>query len=193
MGDARQLCVEAALYKLQAEDVPRVWAMYLSFEPKTQFQGLPPARQEQLLEWLSKLGREGADQFVLSVGERIVGHSMLCQGPQPGEAELAIFVHQKYRGHGLGRRLLLCTLNYGCKQLGFSRVWLSVQGSNPRAQHLFESIGFHPAAGNDPFARELDMERPLHCESCRGEVCAVFREKPPRTVQFCRDSVSRER
>ena len=177
------LAVEAALYKLQPEDWPRVWVMYLSFEPKAQFQGLPPATPEQLCVWLQQLGREGADQFALAIGERVIGHSMLCRGPRSGEAELAIFLHQKFRGCGLGRQLLLCTLNYGCKQLDLSRVWLSVQGANPHALRLFENVGFRPMSKADPIAVELEMERPLHCEKCKAEACAVFKETLPRFVQ----------
>ena len=184
--------VDVALYKLQAEDWRRVWVMYLSFEPKSQFQGLPPTAPEQILLWLQSLQRSGAAQFALAVGERIIGHSMLCPGPLRGEAELAIFLHQKFRGRGLGRRLLLCTLNYGCKQLELSRVWLSVQGANPRAVRLFESVGFRPVGKPSPFAMELEMERPLHCEKCKNEACAIFRERLPQKVHLARDRVSRE-
>ena len=170
------------MYKLQPEDVPRLWVMYLNFEPKGQFQGLPPARAARILEWLTKLQKEDAEQFVLAIGERIIGHSMLCRGPKSTEAECAIFLHQKFRGHGLGRRLLLCTLNYGCKQLELSRVWLSVQGANPRAMHLFGSVGFRPAGKFDPMAWELEMERPLHCDKCKGEACAIFSETIPQLI-----------
>ena len=175
--------VELALYKLPPDDWQRVWVMYLSFEPKGQFQGLPPASPEQLAIWLQSLKRKGIDQFALAVGERIVGHSMLCRGPHDGEAELGIFLHQKFRGQGLGRRLLMCTLNYGCKQLGLSRVWLSVQGANPRALHLFESVGFRVAGQGDQLSMEMEMERALHCEKCKGQACALYNETLPRTIR----------
>ena len=176
------LAVEVALYKLQPEDWQRVWVMYLGFEPKGQFQGLPPASPEQLCLWLQSLQRRGTDQFVLAVGERIVGHSMLCRGQRRDEAELAVFLHQKFRGCGLGRQLLLCTLNYGCKQLALSRVWLSVQGSNPRALRLFESVGFQSVNKPDPLVWELEMELPLHCKKCKEKACAIFSETLPRLV-----------
>lgn len=182
--------VEVALYKLPPEDWQRVWVMYSGFEPKAQFQGLPPATPTQLQEWLSGLQQAKADQFVLAVGERVVGHSILCHGPRRGEAELAIFLHQKFRGRGLGRHLLLCTLNYGCKQLGLTRVWLSVQGANPHARHLFETAGFRPVGQDDPFALELELERPLHSEKCKGEACAIFREPPPQILDVRPDKVS---
>lgn len=182
--------MDVALYKLPPEDWQRLWVMYLAFEPKGQFQGLPPVTPVHLGEWLRELQRKGADQFVLAVEDRIVGHSMLCRGPGPNEAEFAIFLHQKFRGLGLGRRLLLCTLNYACKQLGLSRIWLSVQGANPRAVRLFESVGFRPIGDTDPLAWELEMERPLHCEKCKGEECAIFQQHPPQNLKLRRDRLS---
>lgn len=174
--------MNVALYQLQPEDWHRLWLMYLSFEPKAAYQGLPPATPLLIRDWLQTLQRENASQFVLEGNDWIIGHSMLCAGPKPKEAEVAIFIHQRYRGRGLGRTLLLCTLNYGCKQLGLTRVWLSVQGANPHARHLFASVGFRPVGTEDPFALELIMERPLHCEQCRGEACAIFNETLPRII-----------
>jgi RimJ/RimL family protein N-acetyltransferase len=183
--------VDVALYRLEPEDLQRLWLMYIGFEPKAAFQGLPPAAPLQIREWLEKLQRIKAHQFVIEVDNRIVGHSMLCPGPRPGAAELAIFLHQKFRGLGLGRTLLLCTLNYGCKQLELARVWLSVQGCNARAQRLFDSVGFERIGGGDPASWELTMERPLHCEKCQKEECAIYRQRLPKTVRVRRDRVSK--
>jgi len=160
--------------------------MYAAFEPKGEFQGLPPRTPEMITRWLSTLTEMGDEQFVIEVGKRIVGHSMLCLGQDKTEAELAIFVHQDFRGLGLGRKLLLGTLNYGCKQRELDRVWLSVQGCNPRALHLFESVGFNMFGGRSPLQWELEMERPSHCAQCKGKSCVVFGETLPRTVTFRR-------
>lgn len=176
--------VEVSLHKLPAEEWRRVWLMYLDFEPKGQFQGLPPTTPEGVRAWLQALADQHAEQFVITVGERVAGHSVLCRNERGDEAELAIFLHQKYRGHGLGRQLLLCTLHYACKTLGFSRVWLDVQGSNPRAQHLFAAVGFRPVPGAHPLAMELQLERSMHCEHCRGKACTVFTHSLPVTLKL---------
>jgi RimJ/RimL family protein N-acetyltransferase len=186
----RQCLMEIAFYRLAPEDLDRLWLMYIGFEPKAAFQGLPPATPLLIRNWLEKLQQQNAKQFVMETSDRFLGHSMLCPGPRPGEAEIAIFIHQQYRGRGLGRTLLLCTLNYGCKQLGLSRVWLSVQSANPRALHLFETVGFVPVPDGEP-ALELTLERPLHCERCQNEQCAIYRCRLPKTVRLRRDSVSK--
>jgi N-acetylglutamate synthase-like GNAT family acetyltransferase len=156
--------------------------MYRQFEPKGEFQGLPPRTASQIKKWLAQLCECGFNQFVIEVGDRIVGHAALCPSQRKTEAELAIFLHQDYRGYGLGKKLLLGTLNFGCKKLELARVWLFVMGSNMVASHLFESIGFRPGRGGDPLAWEIEMDRPSHCTKCKGNKCTIFGGALPITV-----------
>jgi len=165
-----------------SDDYGRLVTMYMQFEPKGEYQGLPPRTESQIRKWLTQLREQGFDQFVAVVGDRIVGHAMLCPSQRRTEAELAIFLHQRYRGLGLGRRLLLGVLNYGCKKLVLERVWLYVTGSNPVALHLFEEVGFRQGAGGDPLAWEIEMERPSHCVACKGTKCILFGGGLPDTV-----------
>jgi RimJ/RimL family protein N-acetyltransferase len=156
--------------------------MYCQFEPKGEFQGLPPRTPSQIGEWLGQLREHGFYQFVVEVEGRIVGHGVLCPSQRKTEAELAIFVHQGYRGYGLGKKLLLGTLNFGCKKLELERVWIFVMGSNSVALRLFEDAGFRASRDGDPLAWEMEMERPSHCAKCKGEKCLVFREAFPMIV-----------
>lgn len=174
--------VQAALRKMVSDDYKRLVAMYVEFEPKGEYQGLPPRTESQIRRWLTQIRERGFDQFVVAVGDRIVGHAMLCPSQRRTEAELAIFIHQDYRNLGLGSRLLLGVLNYGCKKLTLDRVWLFVSGSNPVALHLFEDVGFRPGEGGDPLAWEIEMERPSHCVKCKGDKCEVFGSSLPVTV-----------
>jgi RimJ/RimL family protein N-acetyltransferase len=174
--------VEALLRKTADLDYEHLVAMYEEFEPKGEFQGLPPRSTSQIKKWLTQLGELGFSQFVVEVGGRIVGHSMLCPSQRKTEAELAIFLHQDYRGYGLGKELLLGTLNFGCKRLDLQYVWLFVTGSNPVALRLFEQVGFRPRSDGDPLAWEIEMERPSRCAECKGDKCTVFGEGFPRTV-----------
>jgi RimJ/RimL family protein N-acetyltransferase len=175
--------MNATLRKFERADFGKLVRMYVDFEPKGEFQGLPPRSLELIRRWLSALIEMGDEQFVIEVGERIVGHSMLCFAHDKTEAELAVFLHQDFRGLGLGRKLLLGTLNYGCKQRELDRVWLSVQGCNPRAQHLFESVGFNMFGERSPLQWELDMTRRSHCVQCKGDACAIFSETLPQVIR----------
>jgi RimJ/RimL family protein N-acetyltransferase len=174
--------MQALLRILEPSDSKRLFEMYSQFEPKGEFQGLPPQTTPQIKKWLAQLTELGFFQFVVEVDGRIVGHSMLCPSQAKTEAELAIFVHQDYRGRGFGRKLLLGTLNFGCKRVALQSVWLFVTGANTVALRLFEDVGFHPRANADPLAWEIEMERPSHCLQCKGDKCAVFGEAFPMWV-----------
>jgi len=174
--------IRALLRPFNESDAEKLFDMYCQFEPKGEFQGLPPRTAPQIQKWLNQLCERGFHQFVVEVSDRIGGHSVLCPSQRKTEAELAIFLHQDYRGYGWGRKLLLGTLNFGCKQLELSRVWLFVMGSNPAALDLFEGVGFRPGRHGDPLAWEIEMERPSHCVKCKGQECAVFSETFPMVV-----------
>jgi RimJ/RimL family protein N-acetyltransferase len=174
--------MRALLRAFDESDSEKLFEMYCQFEPKGEFQGLPPRHTPQIRKWLSQLREQGFHQFVVNVGDCVVGHAVLCPSQRKTEAELAVFLHQDYRGYGLGKKLLLGTLNFGCKKLALARVWLFVMGSNTIALHLFEDVGFRPGRGGDPLAWEMELERPSHCAKCKGEKCELFGEAFPMTV-----------
>ena len=181
-GSSRQMPVRTVLRAFEESDSEKLFEMYSQFEPKGEFQGLPPRNASQIKKWLNQLREQGFYQFVVEVDDRIVGHAALCPSQRKTEAEVAIFVHQDYRGRGLGKQLLLGTLGFGCKKLELARVWLFVMGSNSVALRLFEEVGFRPGRGGDPLAWEIEMERPSHCAKCKGEKCVIFGEAFPMTV-----------
>jgi RimJ/RimL family protein N-acetyltransferase len=173
-----------------SDDCRRLVAMYVEFEPKGEYQGLPPRTESQIRRWLTQLREQRFDQFVAVIGDRIVGHALLCPSQRRTEAEVAIFLHQDFRDFGIGGRLLQGVLHHGCKKLELDRVWLFVSGSNPVALHLFEHAGFRPGRGGDPLAWEIEMERPSHCAKCKGDKCAVFNGALPDTVTMRRSKRS---
>jgi len=174
--------MQAILRACNESDTERLFDMYRQFEPKGEFQGLPPRTTSQIRKWLGRLREQGFYQFVIVVGDRAVGHAALCPSQRKTTAELAIFLHQDYRGCGLGKKLLLGTLNFGCKQLELCRVWLFVTGSNTAALRLFEDVGFRPGPDGDPLAWEIELERPSHCAKCKDQRCALFGESFPMIV-----------
>jgi RimJ/RimL family protein N-acetyltransferase len=178
--------MKASLRQVRRGDLDRLLGMYAQFQPKGEFQGLPPSTEAQVAAWLRRIEEIGSAQFVVEIGRDMIGHSMLCPGPHKNVAELSVFLRQDFQGIGLGKALTLGTLHHGCKELQLDRAWVSVQGSNPRALRLFEGIGFRPVKEWDPFTWELEMERPSHCAHCKGDSCLVFGAALPRTVEVPR-------
>ncbi len=114
-------------------------AMYLSFEPKGACLGLPPRKEPQL--WLDNLSV--FPNFVVVSGDRIVAHAALCDDGESGE--VAVFVHQDFRGRRLGK-MLLSTLVEEARRKGLKKVWGTTDLDNVPMLRLAHSLGFSPAA-----------------------------------------------
>jgi GNAT superfamily N-acetyltransferase len=116
-------------------------AMYLSFEPKGACLGLPPRKEPQF--WLENLS--AFSNFVIVVSERIVAHAALCSDAESGE--VAVFVHQDFRGKKLGKRLLV-ELIAEARRKGLKKIWGTTELDNVPMLRLARSLGFSP--GRDP-------------------------------------------
>lgn len=123
-------------------------SMYRAFEPKGASLGLPPRRNPE--RWLASLA--AYPNFVARLGERVVGHAVLC--PCGSSAEIAVFVHQEFRGRGLGRQLLNALVDEA-RQLGLWHVWATTDLDNVPMLRLAHALGFR--CGQDPATFSLDV------------------------------------
>ncbi len=140
--------VSAEVHRATPADRDALIAMYLSFEPKDAAMGPPPGGIES---WLDRLA---AYPNFLAVAEgRITGHAVLC--PAGDSAEAAVFVHQDYRGQGIGR-MLLTEVIHEARRLGLRRVWGVAEPDNYPMVSLARSFGF--VAGSGPGEFYLDLE-----------------------------------
>lgn len=131
-------------------------AMYLSFEPKGAALGLPPRKDPQ--RWLGDLAVY--PNFVVYAEGRVAGHAVLC--PEDGSGEVAVFVHQDYRGRGLGK-MLLTELIDEARRLGLERVWGMTELDNFAMLGLARSLGFR--TGNNPYEFYLDLHQQAYADS----------------------------
>lgn len=138
-------------------DRPSLVNMYRDFHPEDRAQGIPPAREPQIREWLDTVG--GRDhRTVLAAHEGdLVGHGMLVADDE-GAYELALFVLREYQGAGIGTELLRTLLGLG-QETGVERVWLSVERWNNPAIAVYEKVGFERV---DSASFEIEMALRLH-------------------------------
>ena len=132
------------------EDRAGLIQMYLEFEPKGAALGLPPRKNPEA--WLDALSE--FPNFLVKTGGRIIGHATLCIEGDSGET--AIFVHQDWRSHGLGRILLLALLDEA-RRRNLRRVWGMAAPDNFVMLRLADSLGFVP--GGDPGVFHLDLTK----------------------------------
>lgn len=127
------------LRRAAAADRPALADMYARFEPKASALGLPPLRAEDRQRWLA--GIERFPNFLAWSGDRLVGHGVIC--PDGDSAEVAVFVHQDFRGKGVGR-LLLTELIAEAGRLRLRRIWGIAAPDNVAMLRLAHTCGFLP-------------------------------------------------
>jgi RimJ/RimL family protein N-acetyltransferase len=137
------------LRRISSADREALIAMYQSFEPKRGCLGLPPAKAPE--RWLDGLAE--FPNFIVLDGARIAGHAVLCA--EGRTAEVAVFVHQDYRGRGFGKRLLRALIETA-RAMNLRRVWGVTDLDNVPMLRLSRSLGF--VSGTDPREFFLDLQ-----------------------------------
>jgi len=128
--------------------------MYDDFPPEQRAQGLPPATESAITEWLAVLLDHVS---VVAVHDgAVVGHAALVPD-DAGNHELGVFVDDDYQDAGVGSALLEATFEYA-RSIGIADVWLSVARSNHRARHVYDALGFAEAGEK---GRSLRLVREL--------------------------------
>lgn len=134
------------------DEFESVVEMYVDFDSADRAQGIPPATESRVRDWLDTL-LEGLN-VVAWDGDRAVGHATLVPDGEDA-SELAIFVHQGYQRGGIGSKLIRGLLGHG-RANGIEKVWLTVERWNHAAVGLYESVGFE-TAGSESFEIEMAL------------------------------------
>jgi RimJ/RimL family protein N-acetyltransferase len=114
--------------------------MYRTFEPLGRAQGLPPRVEEARQTWIDRALQQEVNVGAFSAGGDLAGHSFLASS-DAGEAELAIFVHQRSRQRGIGTDLLRAVLQTA-EQRGLGRIHAVTTSDNIPKLRLLKRCGF---------------------------------------------------
>ncbi|MFT4922880.1 MAG: RimJ/RimL family protein N-acetyltransferase [Haloarculaceae archaeon] len=142
-----------AITRTDADSHDDLLEMYLDFDPGDRAQGVPPASEEEIDEWLGSVLPGECYNLVSWHGDAAVGHTMLVPDRSDG-FELAIFVLHDYQGALIGTELVRALLGWGQAE-GLDRVWLTVERWNEPAIRLYEKVGFETTESE---SFELEME-----------------------------------
>lgn len=141
-------------------DAMELRRMYETFQPRGAAKGLPPVRADKLTRWLQHLEGRGYSLVAVHRADgRVAGHVALVQSSE-SEAELAVFVHQEFRGHGLGTALGRAAVQHA-EQHGCRRLWATVSPGNSAAVRMVRACGFRTI----PSSRIPDLEMELVLEN----------------------------
>jgi RimJ/RimL family protein N-acetyltransferase len=133
---------------------------YEKFEPKGEFQGIPPVREKERVLWLDRILTEWQNFIIEESNEGvIIGHIAVDCLHSPSSAELIIFIDQAYRCQGVGTKVLT-KLKEILGELRCEQVWVTVKDRNRPAIRCFLKVGFN-------FAGPIEMEREMICPICK--------------------------
>ena len=135
--------------------------MYLAFQPRNCFQGLPPIKDEVCTKWVREMLATGINLVAATRDGRIVGHTALFP-INPRKCEMLVVVCPGFQNVGIGTELVRACIDLAA-ELDFERIWLPVDATNVRARHVYKKCGFQYVSSK--LGHELDMacEVREHC------------------------------
>ncbi|MBI3697225.1 MAG: GNAT family N-acetyltransferase [Acidobacteria bacterium] len=148
---------EIQIRALSPADRELLLAMYGSFEPLGVAQGLPPRSEEASQTWIDHALQEEMNVGAFSAAGEPAGHAFLAAA-EPGVAELAVFVHQSFRGRGIGTALVRAVLA-AAENKGLRRVWAQTSSDNVPALRMLKRCGFRSLKFTFPVV-EMAIELP---------------------------------
>jgi len=152
--------------------------MYDRFDPLGAAFGLPPYRAEARREWIRGALEHKVNVAAFSSAGGIVGHCFLA-ADQPCSAELAIFVHQEFRGRRIGTALVKTALEWG-RASGLRRVWSMTPSANRVALRLQLGCGFRVIKSISVEAElEIDLTVP-RADAVPPRPVGIFQNQPLR-------------
>lgn len=164
--------------------------MYMAYRPRNSFNGLPPETDEACVAWARNLIEAGINVVALSFDSGLVGHTALFAMPG-GICELLAVVTPTHQRIGIGTQMTRCAIQLAY-ELGFERVWLSVEARNHIARHVYSKCGFHYESEGkaDELCMSFDMSR--YYATVNTPVSAVMNRKALSIGlrQTCRDAAT---
>lgn len=123
-----------------AGDMDSLLSMYSVFSPRPASQGLPPEKDETCRRWVIDLVHM-SENVLAWRDETVIGHASVNPDYERGNSEFVIFVHQDFRGRGVGNELTGLIIDRA-REMGIGVIWLTVDTRNYRAIRLYRKHGF---------------------------------------------------
>jgi CBS domain-containing protein/RimJ/RimL family protein N-acetyltransferase len=146
--------------------------MYLAYQPRNSFQGLPPIRDDACAAWVKHMISHGVSLVALSYQAGVVGHVALF--PMSEEVcELLVVVSPAHQNMGIGTQLTRCCIQLAY-EIGFDRIWLPVEARNARARHVYRKCGFEYVCDVDGRELEMSLDLKRYHDAVKVHVSAIM-------------------
>ena len=146
--------------------------MYMAYEPRNSFQGLPPMGDAACRSWVNHMIGNGINLVALSFSNGVVGHAALF--PIDDKAcELLAVVSPKFQNTGIGTRLTRY-ISQMAYEIGFDKIHLDVEARNARARHVYKKCGFEYLSERDSRELEMTLDLEQYHEAVHAEVDVIM-------------------
>jgi len=151
--------------------------------------GLPPVNDRECVRWVGRLVQSGLSLIAVGFDHAVVGHAVLCPMKKK-TCEMLITVSPQYQKSGVGTQLLRSVIQFAY-ELGFHRIWISVDKTNFVAIHLYTKSGFERLTFTDSPQLEMALDLKRYHPTAQLKVKAVMNRKVIAVNQglSCRDAV----
>lgn len=131
---------ELTLRPLTEADVSALCALAQSCVPELRWMSTPPTDPAF---YLSALAAPEQQPFVIEVGGELAGSTRYGDlRPEHGGLEIGwTWLHPRWHGGGVNRRMKLLLLDHAFGELGMERVQLKTDHMNARSQRAIEGLG----------------------------------------------------
>ncbi len=141
---------------LDDERCQRLIEMYLAYQPRNSFQGLPPVADAACLSWVQHMIGNGINLVARAFGEGVVGHTALFP-INDRVCELLVVVSPPFQNTGVGTELARCSIQMA-HEIDFEKISLSVQATNVRARHVYKKCGFEYVSYENAGEVEMSLD-----------------------------------
>jgi len=114
--------------------------MYLAYEPRNSFWGLPPLSDEACTTWVRGMIRDGMNLIAMSFDHGVVGHVGLFS-LTPEKCEILVVVSPPHQNTGIGTELVRYSVQLAYEH-GYTNVWSHTEAHNSRMRLVFVKTGF---------------------------------------------------
>ena len=127
--------------------------LYIDYEPRDSFSGLPPILDDECIKWVEGMIRDGINLVAISFEKGIIAHAAIFPMDET-RCEMLTAATPGYQNVGIGTQLTRCVIQLAF-ELEFERIWLAVEITNQIARHVYQKCGFEYVSHSE--VHELDM------------------------------------
>ncbi len=155
--------------------LPGLTRMYLSFTPRGSIDGLPPLDDRQCSAWVTRITTGSASLISLFFDGRIIGHAVLLP-MRKNMCEVFLVIAPSFQKSGIGTHMMHAIIQLGF-EMGYAKIWLSVDKTNFPALHLYYRCGFEAACITDSLQMEMVLDLKRRHPTARMRVARAMSKK----------------